>query len=144
MASTAAHPHDDKRAPEARMDTLEKLLALDTRLQKLEQAVGERIPENKPWWKDAKTVTILGSLIAAVLLLLKFMDDYSRSMRENRRLVTEQQEKIRQTYLEKVLKPGVTVAEQEKIFALLKELSTDPEMQKWALKEHESSAASVE
>jgi hypothetical protein len=114
------------------MDILGKALALDSRLQTLETAVRERKPDNKPWWRDSKTVTIIGVLIAAVLPLLKFIDESFRSSREYRRQIVEQQEKIRQTYLDRVLKPGVTIYEQQKIFGLLAGLSLDPEMQKWA------------
>ncbi len=125
------------------MSKLENVLAMDSRLQKLEAAIQERVADDKPWWRDAKTVTVLGALIAAVLPLLKFIDDYSRNSRDNRRQVIELQEKIRQTYLEKVLNPGSTPAEKQQIFGLLKELSADTEMQKWANKEFDLNEALI-
>ena len=143
MPDEAAQPAKELRSPEDRMSGLENAFALDSRLLKLEAEIRERIPENRPWWRDAKTVTILGSLIAAVLPLLKFIDDYSRNSRENHRQVIEQQEKIRQTYLEKVLKPGASASERQRIFGLLKELSADPEMQKWAQKEFDRNDALI-
>lgn len=115
-----------------RMDILEKGLALDSRLQTLETAILERVPANRPWWRDSKTITIIGALIAAVLPLLKFMDESFRNSREYQRQIVEQKEKIRQTYLDRVLKPGVSMYEQEKIFGMLANVSMDREMQKWA------------
>jgi hypothetical protein len=127
-----------------RIDILEKALGLDSRLQAVEVAIKERVPESRPWWRDSKTVTIIGALIAAVLPLLKFIDESFTSSREYRRQVIEQQEKIRQTYLDRVVKPGVTVYEQKKIFGLLAGVSVDPEMQKWAQGELQETTASID
>ena len=115
-----------------RMDSLEKALALDSRLQTLETSIRERAPLSKPWWRDSKTVTVIGALIAAVLPLLKFMDESFRNSREYNRQIIEQKEKIRQTYLDRVVKPDISIYEQQKIFGLLANVSIDREMQTWA------------
>jgi hypothetical protein len=123
---------------ESRMDTVDKALELDTRLQKLEAAIQRRLPdEQKLWWRDAKTVTLLGALLSAILPAATWIHNAYVNAREYNRQVLEQQEEIRQTYLEKVLKPGVTLSEQQQIFGLLKELSADREMQKWAQKAYQ-------
>jgi len=124
-----------------RIDLLEKALAFDTRLQALERAISDRFPKSKPWWRDAKIVTFLATLIAALIPILKFMGETFRSSREYKRQVIEQQDRIRQTYLDKVLKSGVTLAEQQKIFGLLKKLSADNEMQSWAQQEFQTNEA---
>jgi hypothetical protein len=111
------------------MNAVDKALALDSRLQKLEAAIQKRLPDEKPWWRDVKMVTLLGALISTTLPAATWIHNVYINTREYNRQVLEQQEAIRQTYLEKVLKPGVTVSEQQQIFGLLKELSADPEMQ---------------
>lgn len=118
--------------PADRIETLESALQLDSRLQVIEKAFQEKSPAARPWWRDAKTVTVLAALIAAVLPLLTWINNVYSSSRESRRLLIEQQEKIRQTYLDRVLRPGVGEAEQQRVFELLSMLSSDPEMQQWA------------
>jgi hypothetical protein len=118
--------------PEERIGTLENALALDSRLQAIEATVRDRSPNAKPWWRDARTVTILGALIAAILPAATWINNVYASSREARRLLIQQQEDIRQKYLDRVLRPGVTPVEQEQVFGLLSRLSTDPELQKWA------------
>jgi hypothetical protein len=125
-------PRAEEPKVEQRILDLEKALALDTRLQALESQIQARTAVSKPWWRDAKTVTILGALITAVIPLLSFINNSFASSRESRRLLVDQQNKIRQLYLDRVFKPGVTETEQRKIFELLSHLSSDPEMQQWA------------
>jgi len=70
---------------EERISALENVLKLDSRLQALETAVKERtLDTTKPWWRDGKTVTILGGLIAAILPILSLINNSFGSYRESR------------------------------------------------------------
>lgn len=129
-------PTEESSKIEERVSALENVLKLDSRLLVLETAIKERIQDApKPWWKNAKTVTTLGALIAAILPAVTVINNVFASYRESRRLVAEQQEKIRQPYLDRVFRPGISETEQQKVFELLSQLSSDPEMQKWAQQE---------
>ena len=78
------------------------------------------------------TVTLLGAFVAAILPLVTAINGYFANQREAARLMAEQQNKVRQQYLDRVLRAGVTEAEQKSIYGLLARLSSDPEMQQWA------------
>jgi hypothetical protein len=75
---------------EDRIAALEEALQLDSRLDALEARIRDRASPVGPWWRDARTVTILGALIAAVLPVLSFINNAFTSYRESRRLFVEQ------------------------------------------------------
>lgn len=118
-----------------RIEALESALRLDSRLQAVEELIREKTSAVRPWWRDARTVTVLATLTAAILPILTWINNAYSSSRESRRLLIEQQERIRQTYLDRVLRPGVTEVEQQRVFELLSMLSSDPEMHQWAKQE---------
>jgi DNA repair exonuclease SbcCD ATPase subunit len=136
----------DEGTPDSRLSLLEDALKLEERLGSLEKAFQERgvVPSKLPWWRDSKTITILGALIAAVLPLLTFIDGTLKNSREAQRLLIEQQDKIRQNYLDRVLKPGITEGEQQRLFSLLAKLKSDPEFQEWANEELNAANQKVE
>lgn len=139
----SAQPQQAPFSAEQRMAGLENVLAVDARLTALEEKIQERTAAARPWWRDPKTVTILGALIAAVIPLLSFINNSFASARDAHRLLVEQQDKIRQLYLDRVLKTGVTEGEQRKVFELLSHLSSDPEMQLWAKDELTATNATI-
>jgi hypothetical protein len=134
---------------EERMTRLDDALALDSRLQQLEKVIRERVSEKKAWWRDKiwwrdkANVAILAAFISAILPAATWIQNVYTNHREYSRQILDQQEKVRETYLEKVLKPGVTISEQQQIFGLLKELSADREMQRWAQKAYEENTRLV-
>jgi hypothetical protein len=132
MAAEDTQRVEQPLSVEEKIGGLENTLALDARVQALETAIQERLPAERPWWKDAKVVTLLGALIAAILPVATWISNVYASSREANRLLIEQQETIRQKYLERVFRPGITQMEQEEVFGLLARLSSDRELQAWA------------
>lgn len=133
-------PHAASPNPlESRLSQIEVALKLEERLKAVETSLcsqGLSKAHLTPWWKDAKTVTILGAIIAAVLPLITAINGILQNSRDAQRILIEQQDKIRQTYLDRVLKPGVTEGEQQRIFSLLVKLKSDPEFREWAQEEY--------
>jgi hypothetical protein len=135
---------DEQNPLQERIKALEDSLQFDSRLSELESRIKDRAAGKQPWWRDAKTVTILGALIAAILPLATWISNIYASSRESHRLLVEQQEKIRQTYLDRALRPGATEAERERVFGLLSILSSDAELQRWAQGELKKTHDSIE
>lgn len=131
---------------ESRLSTVESAFKLDERLKLLETSLVSRgvIKSGTPWWRDAKTITILGALIAAVLPAITTINGLLQNSRDYQRLLIEQQDKIRQTYLDRVLKPGITEGEQQRIFSLLVKLKSDPEFQQWAQEEFSKATVKID
>lgn len=123
---------------EERLCLIEGALKLDERIKSLEETLisKDKTATANPWWRDSKTVTILGALLAAVIPLVTAIDGILKNARESQRALVEQQDKIRQTYLDRVLKPGITEIEQKRIFSLLAKLKSDSELQQWAQEEY--------
>jgi len=134
MTDIPHQPDESSRELEARLSTLENILKLDERLKSLEATLATKgIAVNVvPWWKNGKTVVILGALVTSIIPLVTAINGILQNRGESQRLLIEQQDKIRQTYLDKVLKPGITGGEQQRIFSLLSRLKTDPELHEWA------------
>lgn len=129
-----------------RLDAIENTLRIDERVAAIEAALVARAEarSSPPWWRDAKTVTILGGFLAAVIPLMTAIDGWLKNVRDAQHAVIEQQDKIRQTYLDRVLKPGITEIEQQRIFRLLSRLKSDPELQAWAQAEFETASRKVD
>lgn len=141
-----APPTEDNNKLAQRITTLENVLKLEERLSSLEASLAERSLTSKArpsWWRDAKTVTILGALLAAVIPLVTAIDGILKNRGEAQKALIEQQDKIRQTYLDRVLKPGIAEDEQQRIFSLLLKLRNDPEFQEWAKEEHDRATAKI-
>jgi hypothetical protein len=137
VASTP--PENETDNLESRLVAIENALKFDERINNIQVLLEQRkstISKPLPWWKNAKTITVLGALIAAVLPLMTAIDGLLKNARDSQRLLLEQQDKIRQTYLDRVLKPGMTEGEQARIFGLLIKLKNDKELQEWALDEY--------
>ena len=82
--------------------------------------------------RDGKIIVVLGVLLTAILPLVTAVNGIVQNKRDSQRQLTDQQDKIRQTYLDRVLKPDLTEGEQQRIFKLLARLSADPELREWA------------
>ena len=119
---------------DTRLSKLEEALRIDERVESLERSLLQKSPATQklPWWRNSRTITILAAMITALLPLLTFIDGSLKNSREAQRLLAEQQDKIRQNYLDRVLKPGITEGEQKRLFSLLAKLKSDPEFQQWA------------
>ncbi|MFL6211186.1 MAG: hypothetical protein ACJ74W_20220 [Pyrinomonadaceae bacterium] len=138
---------DDKATSnlEPRLSALEDTLKFDERLRSLEGTLSSQGGLcAAPWWRNAKTVTILGALIAAVIPVVTAIDGILKNSREAQKSLYEQQDRIRQTYLDRVLKAGITEAEQQRIFNLLSKLKGDPEFQEWAREERDKATAKID
>lgn len=146
MTDTPQRSDEPSSELEARLSTLENILKLDERLKSLEATLTSKgIAVNVvPWWKNGKTVVVLGALITAIIPLVTAINGILQNRGESQRLLIEQQDKIRQTYLDKVLKPGITEGEQQRIFSLLSRLKTDPELQEWARVEFAKTSEKIE
>jgi hypothetical protein len=142
-------PHQSDKSPselETRLSTLESVLKLDERLKSLETTLTSKgVTANVvPWWRNGKTVVVLGALITAILPLVTAVNGFLQNRRDSQRLLIEQQDKIRQTYLDRVLKSGITEGEQQRIFSLLSRLKGDPELQEWAREEFDKTTKKIE
>lgn len=137
MASTPQYPEDSSSTLEKRLTTLEDVLRLDERLKSLETTLSSNsiVKNIVPWWKNGKTVVVLGAFLTAILPLVTAVNGILQNQRDSHRQLIEQQDKIRQTYLDRVLKPDLTEAEKQRIFNLLARLTADPELSEWAREE---------
>jgi len=136
---------DPTDTPEARLSMLESAFRLDERLKFIETTVISGATRNVvPWWKNGKTVVALGALITAIVPLVTAVNGILRNRNDSQRLLIEQQDRIRQTYLDRVLKPGLTEGEQGRIFGLLSRLKSDPELQDWASAELAKTVQKIE
>jgi hypothetical protein len=131
---------------ETRLSTLENILKLDERLKSLEATLTSKgmAVNVVPWWRNGKTVVILGALITAIIPLVTAINGILQNRGESQRLLIEQQDKIRQTYLDRVLKSGITEVEQQRILSLLSRLKSDPELQEWARTEFAKTSEKIE
>lgn len=137
MTSTPEYPEESSSTFEKRLSTLEDVLRLDERLKLLETTLSSKSIVNNvvPWWKNGKIVVVLGAFLSAILPLVTAVNGIVQNKRDSQRQLIEQQDKIRQTYLDRVLKPDLTEAEQQRIFNLLAKLTADPELSGWAREE---------
>jgi hypothetical protein len=137
---------ENKNDLESRLTIIENALRLDERLRSIESTLNTRGVANSsvPWWRNAKTITTLGVLIAAIVPIVTVINGIFQNNRDAQRLLIEQQDKIRQTYLDRVLKPGITEGEQQRIFSLLVKLKGDPEFQQWAQEEFNKAVIKVD
>lgn len=146
MAHSPGQPSHSPDTLEARLSTLEGVLGLDERLKSLEAALVSRgtATSPRPWWRNGKTVVVLGALITAILPLITAVHGILQNRGDSQRLLIEQQDKIRQTYLDRVLKPGLTEGERQRIFSLLSRLKGDPEFQEWAKEQFSKATENLE
>lgn len=147
MDNSPANPNTPSLNLDERLSLIESALKWEGRLSSLETALTSKdkgaLP-TVPWWRDSKTITILGALIAAVIPLVTAIDGILKNARESQRAIIEHQDKIRQTYLDRVLKSGITEGEQQRIFSLLSRLKSDPEFQDWAKEEYSKAVQKVD
>jgi hypothetical protein len=89
---------------DTRLSKLEEALRIDERVESLERSLLQKTlaTQKLPWWRNSKTITILAAMITALLPLLTFIDGSLKNSREAQRLLAEQQDKIRQNYLDRV------------------------------------------
>jgi hypothetical protein len=115
-----------------RLSVLEDALRFDERLSTLEQSARFQNTAKPPWWRDVGTIRLVAILIAAVVPLVTAINGYLQNKRESDRIKIDQQDRIRQVYLDRALKPGITEGEAHQVFGLLRKLKNDPEMAQWA------------
>jgi hypothetical protein len=148
MAESADTTSQASSSPlHSRLLRLESALKLDDRLKSLEEGIAAKgLIDSKPppWWRNGKTVTVLGALIAAVLPAVTAINGAMQNYRDSQRLLLEQQDKIRQTYLDRALKSDLKPLEQELIFRLLAKLKSDRELQEWANEQLNRASSTVE
>jgi hypothetical protein len=121
-----------------RVAAIEQTFNFDERVKSIEAVLAsnrQAASAFRPWWRDPKTVTILATLIAAMVPAITVINGVVQTRRDSQRLFIEQQDKIRQIYLDRVLRPGITEDERARTFGLLSRLNTDPELQAWAKEE---------
>ncbi|HEV8240862.1 MAG TPA: hypothetical protein VGS57_15965 [Thermoanaerobaculia bacterium] len=124
---------------EAQIQLFERIAASEARLVTLRDAT---VPQ--PWWRNGKTVTTLVALVAAVVPILTAINGLISSTQQSQRLVVQERNRIRSDYLNRVLKPGVTEADQKRLFGLLAKLKGDPEFQEWASEQLKSSSDRID
>jgi len=85
-----------------------------------------------PWWRDAKSVTFLATVFAAIVPAVTFVQSYFEKQQsiEISRLTANHN--VRMDYVTKALTPGLSVEERERIFDLLARIKDDPMLEDWA------------
>jgi hypothetical protein len=132
---------------ESRVSTIEGALKFDERIKAIETKLySEGSSETKavPWWKNFKAVAGLILFIAGLVPAVNQINGMINANRESQRLLMEQQDRIRQVYLDRILKPGLTEGEQQRILGLLVKLKNDPELQEWANEEYNKAIKNVD
>jgi hypothetical protein len=117
--------------PEGRLARLEKVLNFDNRIKAIEEGYGAR-KASQPWWQSATIVTLLTATIALIIPAVTAIEAHFKNKGETERLLIAQSHSIRQTYLDRVLKPGLTDIEKYNIFRLLVRLKEDSVIYGWA------------
>jgi len=125
-----------------RISSLEEKADLLARLQAVEERLEDTF-SNRPWWFSGKTVTVLVSIVAAIIPIVTAIDGLIKSDREETRVRLQQQDQIRQTYLNRVLAPGIVEGDRERLYRLLRKLSDYPELKEWAQEEYAISVIDV-
>lgn len=102
---------------------------------------GSRTEKNLPlipWWKNGRVITVLGSILAAVMPVTTFVGGYLHQQTELELNAQQQRHQIRMDYLDRALNPKLAEAEREKVFSLLAVVTDQPDLQKWAIEQQES------
>src|SRR5689334_4370718 len=85
---------------------------LAARLAKLDErtaALEKHAPQSRqPWWQNPVSATLIAACIAAIAPLMAGITGYFQNEREYKRALIDQQDHIRQVYLDRVLRPGIT------------------------------------
>ena len=106
-----------------------------------ENPSGSRIEKDLqpiPWWKNGRVITVLGSILAAVMPVTTFVGGYLHQQTELELNAQQQRHQIRMDYLDRALNPKLVEAEREKVFSLLAVVTDQPDLQKWAIEQQES------
>ena len=106
-----------------------------------ENPSGSRIEKDLqpiPWWKNGRVITVLGSILAAVMPVTTFVGGYLHQQTELELNAQQQRHQIRMDYLDRALNPKLAEAEREKVFSLLAVVTDQPDLQKWAIEQQES------
>jgi len=110
-------------------------------LDNSENPSGSRIEKDLqpiPWWKNGRVITVLGSILAAVMPVTTFVGGYLHQQTELELNAQQQRHQIRMDYLDRALNPKLVEAEREKVFSLLAVVTDQPDLQKWAIEQQES------
>jgi len=91
-----------------------------------------------PWWKNGRIITVLGSILAAVMPVTTFVGGYLHQQTELELNAQQQRHQIRMDYLDRALNPKLAEAEREKVFSLLAVVTDQPDLQKWAIEQQTS------
>jgi hypothetical protein len=91
-----------------------------------------------PWWKNGRIITVLGSILAAVMPVTTFVGGYLHQQTELELNAQQQRHQIRMDYLDRALNPKLAEAEREKVFSLLAVVTDQPDLQKWAIEQQKS------
>ena len=106
-----------------------------------EHPTGSRVEKDLqliPWWKNGRVITVLGSILAAVMPVTTFVGGYLHQQTELELNAQQQRHQIRMDYLDRALNPKLVEAEREKVFSLLAVVTDQPDLQKWAIEQQES------
>ena len=95
----------------------------------------EDMQHSLPWWKNGRIITVLGSLLAAVMPVTTFVGGYMNRQTELELNAQQQRHQIRMDYLDRALNPNLAEAEREKVFSLLAVVTDQPDLQKWAIQQ---------
>lgn len=97
-----------------------------------------------PWWKNGRIITVLGSILAAVMPVTTFVGGYLHQQTELELNAQQQRHQIRMDYLDRALSTDLGEAERETVFSLLAVVTDQPDLQKWAVEQKKSFSQKVE
>jgi len=116
-----------------RIAAVEQRLGLEDRIDAIEQRLIDhgRVPA-QAWWRSRKGAIAVAAYVTAMVPILSFVQAEIGRRSEWRRFTWEQQAGTRQDFLDRAMRPGLTEAEQQRIFSFLSKLDADGPLQLWA------------
>jgi hypothetical protein len=113
---------------EALIERLERRIGLDERLTRLEDTFGS----HRPWWRDTKTVTLVGSIFAVIIPVTTAIQGYVKGQSDLRLASQQQAHATRMDYLRATLEATAEKDRQSRLRMLVALVGPDDALHEWA------------
>lgn len=133
--SRASSPTSDWDLKRPRPDEDSELTALKARVAALEERLEER-RKDEPWWRSARTVTLIASLLAAFVPLTSALEAYFKGQSDLALASEQQRHAMRMDYMRTALDPAAPeMQRQSRLRLLMAILPGDDPVRDWAAAE---------